>query len=184
MVSTASGCTGSSARPGRPFTTKHGKDISMSSNSRAFVNQRDQQLIDGFKKNLASYPSLTVGSEKLPPADIVAKLQKRVDLAKATAAAFAAYKTALKTELDARDQSAGFVLALKRMVAAMFFDSASTLADFGLKPERRAQRKAAEKAAAAELAKATRAARHTAGKKQKQAIKGQKPSTTPAKPTA
>jgi len=156
----------------------------MSTNSRALSTQRDQQLIDGLKKNLASYPSLTVGSEKLPPADIVAKLQKRVDLAKATAAALAAYKTALKTELDARDQSAGFVLALKRMVAAMFFDSASTLADFGLTPERRAVRTAAQKADAAKLAKATREARHTAGKKQKKAIKGEMPSTTPTKPTA
>jgi hypothetical protein len=65
----------------------------------------------------------------------------------------------------------------------MFFGSPNMLADFGLKPVRRARQKVAQKAAAVELGKSTRAARHTTGKTQKKAIKGQKPAT-PTKPIA
>jgi hypothetical protein len=144
---------------------------------------RDQSMIAGVQKHLAGFPSLTVGTENVPPATIVQTLQKRIDLAKATAAALAAYQAAVKAERGGLQATAEFSAALKRLVEGMYFGSPDMLADFGLKPVRRAKQKVAAKAAAVELGKSTRQARHTLGPKQKKAVTGQKP-TTPSTPKA
>ena len=147
-------------------------------NSRGSSQLRDQKLIAGAQKNLRSYRSLTVGTQKVTPTDVVASLQERLAKAEATAVALAAYRGALKDEADTRAKSAKLIAGFKRLVAGMFFDSPTLLADFGLKPLSRAKRTLAEKTSAVEKAKATRAARHPKAETPI-VVAGTAPETTP-----
>jgi hypothetical protein len=149
------------------------KEIVMSTNnSRSTALLRDQAMAAGTKKNLESYASITVGTQKLTPAEIVSVYETRLARAKATAEALAIYRATLKDEREERAKTAKFAAAFKRIVEGMFFDSPKLLADFGLKPVRSTKRKVADKAAAVEKSNATREARHTMSKKQKKGIKG------------
>ena len=120
-------------------------------------------------------------------------LRSDVDAAKATATAKIATETAQAPALLA------LMGALGSYVKATFGSSPDVLADFGLAPKARAQVTVETKAVAAAKRKATRAARHTMGPKQKKAITGVVPdplvipthapsptvtTATPASPTA
>lgn len=147
-------------------------------NSRGSSLLRDQKLIAGAEKNLASYRSLTVGTRKVTPSEIVASLQHRLAKAEATARALSAYRAAVKDEIDERAKSAKLIAGFTRLIEGMFFDAPTLLADFGLKPVSRARRTVAQKAAAVEKAKATREARHPKIEKPTTVVSG----TTPATP--
>ncbi|MCL2451241.1 MAG: hypothetical protein FWD17_20030, partial [Polyangiaceae bacterium] len=75
---------------------------------------------------------------------------------------------------DAATQTAGRTyLLLRNSVVAQYGSDAATLNDFGMQPPKKGGAKTVEtKVAAAAKAKATRAARHTMGSRQKQGIKG------------
>jgi hypothetical protein len=62
---------------------------------------------------------------------------------------------------------------VKRLLQIRHSKAAAVLADFGLVPTRQGKKTPAVLAAAADKAQATRAARHTMGKRQKAKIKGQ-----------
>ena len=105
-------------------------------------------------------------------ADLQSKLQLRIDQAKAVEAARATWQNAVKADREARTQAKTFVSSLKQTVLAAFVGQIDALADFGLSPRKAAVVSADAKVAAALKAKATRAARHTMGPKQKAGIKG------------
>jgi hypothetical protein len=148
----------------------------------------DQALLAGVQKFLVQYPSLTVGSQSMTSAAIVTALQNRINANQAVQTAEAARTAAVKANQDERAQSATFEQGLRQVVQGMFSQSPDSLAVFGLKPRKSTKKTVATKTEAVAKNKATRAARHTMGPKQKLEITGATPaagdSGTSAAPVA
>ena len=140
-------------------------------NKRSDMMAADQAMIDGVRKYLTQLASMPVGSQVMTPADMVKVFQDRLDAGKAVLSADAARAAAIKADRDLRAKTAALAQASRRIVLGMFQQSPDTLAVFGLKVPKAGKAKVAVKAAAVVKGKATRTARHTAGKKQKLAIK-------------
>ncbi len=135
----------------------------------------DQNLADGLSKHAATIPSIMVGGASVATKDIVAALQGRIATAKAATSARATWQAAVQADRDERAKTKTLVSVTKQTLLGSFAGQVDTLSDFGLTPRR--PRVVAPEAlvAAAAKAKATRAARHTMGKKQKAEIKGAVP---------
>jgi hypothetical protein len=131
-----------------------------------------QALILGLQKQLPSGQFTLVSTVFTTPA-LVTALQGTVATLTALSAAHAALKVALAA-WDAEDAKMGpVVLALRRTLQSMYVNAPDTLLGFGLEPRKvPAPRTAAEKAASAAKARATRAARGTTSKKQKLTVSG------------
>jgi uncharacterized membrane protein YgcG len=144
----------------------------------------DQQLIAGVQQFLAQLGTLTLGSQKMAPADIVKAIQGRIDASNAAVKAAAALVAALQAEKAELTGTAILVSSLRALVLGMYAPSPEVLAVFGVVPRKRTAPSAATKAAAAAKSLATRKARGTLGKKQKQKIHGNvaAPAPAPAKP--
>jgi len=131
-----------------------------------------QGLILGLQKQLPSGQFTLVSTVYTTPA-LVTALQGTVATLTALAAAHAALKVALAA-WDAEEAKMGpVVLALRRTLQSMYVNAPDTLLGFGVEPRKvPAPRTAAEKAASAAKAKATREARGTTSKKQKLTVSG------------
>ena len=141
----------------------------------------DTNLVAGMLKRLPATFTTTLNGQPLGRADILAKVQARVDGRTSVASKRGALKLALQA-LDALIlEDKEFMVALKRLLLAMFVGQEDALADLGLPAPKVATRTVAQKQAAAVKAKATRLARHTVGPKAKLAITG---ATVPAAPAA
>jgi hypothetical protein len=140
--------------------------------------------------------SLPIGGSTYTPADLVKLIQSRIDSADRTNTTKAAWHSEVLAGRALNTNLAPIVRNLRQYVINVFGETSPVLADFGFAPPKRATLTPEQKAAAAVKAKATRAARHTSGKKQKKAVKGdvtgivvtpvtaQKPGTSPAAPAA
>ena len=131
------------------------------------------QLVAGTKKHFSTVSSLAFGNGSFTPAQVEAFLQTLIDLRTAVEQAQSVAKAKIVAEAaqapSLRSQMAAFVTYVK----ATFGTSPDVLADFGLKPKKvRTPLTISQLAAAAAKRAATRAARHTMGTKQKQAVKG------------
>ena len=141
----------------------------------------DQKLIDGLTKHQQTIASLVIGGTSYKAADIIAVLQTRLGAAKAAVSSRATWQADVKSDHDERAKTKTFVSGLRQSLQVAFAGSIDTLADFGLKPRKaRAPRTPEQKAAATAKARATRAARHTMGSKQKAKVKGAAQQATPA----
>jgi hypothetical protein len=133
----------------------------------------DQSLISGLTKHEQSLSSFLVGSTSFKTSDIITALQARIAAANTAQSTRATWLTAVKANANERASTKALVSGVRQQVQVMFAGSVDTLADFGLKPRKvRAAPTPEEKVAAAAKAKATRAARHTMGSKQKKGVKG------------
>ena len=150
--------------------------------NRIDLTTSEQTLIDGFNKHAAAIPSMVIGATLMTAQDIVATLQTRIDTARAALSTRATWQTAIRTDEATRDATKTFVSGVKQGLLVAFAGHLDTLADFGLTARAQHVATPEEKLAAAAKAKATRAARHTMGSKQKAAIKGTVTPTAP--PTA
>jgi hypothetical protein len=131
----------------------------------------DQQLISGIVKHLGD-GTLTFDGKKYTAADIVSVLQKRVDVANNVTATKAAHTNALTIEREEVAQTASFVASVRHVLKVMFAKSADALADLGLSPRPRRPSTVGQKVGAVAKALATRAARHTMGRRQRERIHG------------
>ena len=141
-----------------------------------------QKAKDGVGKHFSNVGSLTLGGVTVAPADLMVLIQAELDSMAATGKLKADVKTQLVAEQSAHDKVEPLLRALKAYVLALYgaTDAASsTLQDFGYTPRKSSKKTLATKVEASVKTKATRAARHTAGTKQKQAIKGTVPATPP-----
>jgi hypothetical protein len=131
-----------------------------------------QALIAGTQKRFPNQ-TFTLGNTTFTTATLVQTLQSLAAAMTAVNTAEASAKDA-RTALQGVNAKVGPVLRdLRRVILAAFGNSTEALADFGLTPPKaRAPRTAEQKAAAAAKLRATRAARGTASKKQKAAVKG------------
>ena len=106
------------------------------------------------------------------PAQVTAQLQALVNLCNDEDVAKASTKAKLAVEKADMPSLRIFMNAFVTFVKAAFGTAPDVLADFGLHPKARTPLTAEAKTAAAAKRKATRAARHTTGAKQKKSVKG------------
>jgi hypothetical protein len=141
----------------------------------------DTKLISGLQARLPATFTTTLSGQTFTLVQIVALLQARIDARNKVTSARGAYMLALAqlAALLAADKDP--TVALKRLLLAMFAGQADALADLGISEPKVTTRTVADKQAATEKAKATRAARHTMGPKAKLAVTGE---NTPAAPAA
>jgi hypothetical protein len=133
----------------------------------------NQNLIDGLKKHQDTLPSLVIDGTSYKTADIITTLQGFLNSAATVVSSRATWQAAVQADEQGREKGQTFVSGLKQALHVAFGNSIDMLADFGLVQRKtRAPRTPQQKAASAAKAKATRAARHTMGSKQKTAIKG------------
>jgi hypothetical protein len=132
-----------------------------------------QALISGLQKQQLPSGQFTLLSTVFTTATLVTALQGSVTALLAVTTAHAALKVALAA-WDADDAKMGpITLALRRTLQSMYANAPDTLAVYGMEPHQvPAPRTAAEKAASAAKARATRAARGTTSKKQKLTVSG------------
>jgi uncharacterized protein (TIGR02266 family) len=141
-----------------------------------------QKLSDGLTKHEQTITQLVIAGVVMPTKDVIAKLQVRIQQANAAQSTKATWQAAVKDDKVSGVASKTFVSALKQTLLAAYAGQVDTLADFGLTPRKPLVMTPEKRAAAAAKAKATRAARHTMGKKQKALVKGTSPvapATTP-----
>jgi len=138
---------------------------------------RDQSLIVGIPKRMASAQFL-VNETTYTVAQAVTLLQGRVTAATSMVIAKAAYQAAAKAADVAESTTAATVSGLIEVIYVAYGDDPAALADFGLPARKKGVMTPAQRLAASAKAKATRAARHTMGPKQKAAITGTVPAVT------
>ena len=148
-----------------------------SNNSHLVQSNNDQLMSAATKQYLANVPSLSVAGESMTPAQIAQLFDDRVASTQTVQTATAGRTAAVKANRDKRAQTASKVKAYTTIIQGMFAESPDTLAAFGLKPRKVAQKSAATKTIAAQKAKATRKARHTMGNEQKAGIVGTVPAS-------
>jgi sulfite reductase beta subunit-like hemoprotein len=130
----------------------------------------DQNLADGLGKHAATIMSIMVGGASVATTDIVTALQARIATAKVATSARAIWQAAVQADRDERAKTKTLVSVTKQTLLGSFAGQVDTLADFGLTPRKARVVSPEALVAAAAKAKATRAARHTMGKKQKKAV--------------
>jgi hypothetical protein len=131
-----------------------------------------EQLIAGTNKHLTSTTQVLLVGVSYTPAQVTQQLQTLVNLRSSVDAAKATVQAKLAAEKAQMPALSTFMGALVSYVKASFGNAPDVLADFGLHPKARAQPTVQAKTAAAAKRKATRAARHTTGPKQKLSVKG------------
>ncbi|HEV3189930.1 MAG TPA: hypothetical protein VGY54_05500 [Polyangiaceae bacterium] len=141
-------------------------------NSKGQVVARAKQLIAGAEKHLANSAQVTFAGSSFTPAQITTKLQQVVTLRDDVDAAKASTKAKIVAEKADMPALRTFMSALLSFVKATFGNSPDVLAAFGVHPKARVPLTVEAKAAAAAKRKATRAARHTMGAKQKKDVRG------------
>jgi hypothetical protein len=132
----------------------------------------DQKLIAGLTKHAATLPSFVVAGVSTTNADVIAKLQARIAAENAVPPARATWQAAVSAARSEIAATKSVVSAVKQAVLAAFAGQVDALGDFGLTPRKARVLTPEAKVAATAKAKATRAARHTAGSVQKKAVKG------------
>jgi hypothetical protein len=142
----------------------------------------DQSLVDGLNMHSATIPPIFIAGAAVPLKDIITTLQSRIAAAKNVSPAKATWLAALAADRDVRSKSKTLVSALKQSLLVFYAGQVQTLADFGLTGRKTPVVSPETQVAAAAKAKATRAARHTMGKKQKAKITGTVVTTAPAPP--
>jgi hypothetical protein len=152
--------------------------------SKADRSDRNRKAIAGVQKHYASTQAIILDGVSYTPANIEKALQGSIDAADATTAAGAVFHKAVADEKSANVMADTVYRGLVAFVTGQFKTSPNTLADFGIVPLTRQTPAAATVASAVVKRAATRAARHTMGKRQKASIKGTVSSTAPATPPA
>jgi hypothetical protein len=148
--------------------------------NRADQSVAAQRLIEGMKQYESMLPQLLIGGAVVPHADLTAMVQGRVDAAGAVNATRATWLAAVQNERNDRARTKVLFSGLKQALLVAFAGQLDVLAAFGLTPPDARHVTPEQRIAAAAKAQATRAARHTMGKRQRKAIKGTGAGPAPA----
>jgi hypothetical protein len=155
-----------------PLALGKEENVMSSSQTKTSLKQRVLDLIAGTQKHPPT-GSLTLGNATYTAQALVQTLQGLASAIDAADAAKASWKDALGKVDTTRATVIPLMQDCAAWVAATYRTAPSTLADFGVVP-RKARTPLSTEAQTAAIAKreATRAARHTMGKVQKKAVKG------------
>jgi hypothetical protein len=148
------------------------------------IQARDAQVIAGIQKHLLTTPSLPLAGTAYTPADLVTLIQSRTTQAATVAAASATWHSAVAAEKALNAKLKPILQGLQQYVLNTFGSASPTIADFGYSAPARKAPDPDTLVVAAAKAKATRVARGTLGKVQKQKVKGTVPTTAAPAPSA
>ncbi len=140
-----------------------------------------QKLVAGVQKHFAG-ATLALDGTSYTDTQLVTFAQERANATAAVAAAYAAWRNAVKDERAKLDETETVFVALRHLVLAMFGPDFGTLSDFGIEPRKRPTPTTEQLSKKLARDRATRAARHTLGAKEKAKIKGEVDATEPAIP--
>jgi hypothetical protein len=152
--------------------------------NKAVTINTNRQAIAGVQKHFASTPTIVLDGTPATPTNVIATLQGANDAIDRAAAAEKAFHDAVSAKNAAVAKGSALVGALKNLVKSQIGSSHGVLGDFGFSTPTRQTPDEATKAAAVVKRAATRAARHTMGKRQKAPIKGVVQATPATPPTA
>jgi hypothetical protein len=141
-------------------------------NNRARQETMIQNFMNGLVKHEQDLPTLVIDGTTYKSTDILAILKTRLAASVAVSPAKAAWQAAVQADHDERAKTKLLLAGLRQALIVAYGGSIDTLAEFGLVPRKAAVVSPDTRVVAAAKAKATRAARHTMGKKQKEQIKG------------
>ena len=131
-----------------------------------------QKLIDGLTLYQATFTTVMIEGEQLATSQVLTKLGEIVTAALAVETALAAWEAAVSTDVALSASTASFVSHLRQALLIAFSGQLEALAAFGLTERKRRVFTPEQVQVAAAKARATRAARHTMGPRQKAQIKG------------
>jgi hypothetical protein len=140
--------------------------------ARSRIQTSDDTLSAGLAKHASTFNSFIPAGKTVRTADVIALLQGRKNTGTAAASGKTAWQAALAADRSELARTDAVVSGIKQSLQLMCEGSVDVLADFGLSPRKPRAVSPAVKVIAAAKAKATRAARHTMGPKQKAAIRG------------
>ena len=142
----------------------------------------NKKISEGVDKYFSKVKSLTVGGTTYTPKSLMAVLNAENDASSAVDSTRAQLENQVVTHRSAKVTAAALRSALKVYILGNYGKKAvQMLGDFGMSaPKATGKRTVEAKVQAVALAKATRGARHTMGKKQKASIKGTVPTATAA----
>ena len=126
---------------------------------------RDQQIIEGIRKDLPGFTELHLASETFTPVTLEARFQARIDAANVILGTRAAWEQAIAAYEGLEKQTTVIVHDLQNLVVAAFGPQSPELADFGFTPRKVVTLTEAQKALAVVRRLATRKARNTLGPK-------------------
>jgi hypothetical protein len=129
-------------------------------------------VVAGVTKHFGNVSSLTLGGATVTVSSLVQSISDLIKLFDAADAELANYHASVKTARDAAASLRSVLRALKAFVFSQFGDTSASLVDFGYSPRKARTPSVATKALAAAKLRATREARHTQGKRQKQDVHG------------
>jgi hypothetical protein len=152
--------------------------------SKETILNTNRQAIAGVQKHFATTPTLALDGTPTTPSDVIATLKAANDAIDRSTAAEKAFHDAVTAKNAAIAKGNDLVQALEGLVKNQLGSSQGVLGDFGFANPTRQTPDEATKAAAVAKRAATRAARHTMGKRQKAAIKGAAQATPATPPTA
>jgi hypothetical protein len=120
--------------------------------------------------------SLLVNGKKYKVAELLAALTAYADKYEATDEAFTAFRTALEERVAIEPEAVHLVQGVRTVLKGMYGKKSVALETYGITPDKEPVPLTPEQEVVkVAKAKATRIARHTLGKKQKEKIKGQWP---------
>jgi len=136
------------------------------------IESQLQLLLAGTQKNIPATSMVGVNGQQMKQADIVAKLQGWIQLLVQKDAAKVPYSTAVQAVQAVASDAHLFRVEYGQALKQVLGKNSPMLADFGLSTPQRKTQTATTRVLAQAKAQATRKARGTLGKVQKQAIKG------------
>jgi hypothetical protein len=153
----------------------------MSNKNKATQQQEIRKIVSAIPRYL--HDPIVIDGVKHTPAELAKVFQDGIDLADATDAAEKQWRAAVAAERAKMKELSSIQARLRGYVALTYGSASTELADFGFAPKTPKAVDATTKAEAVKKRAATRALRHTMGKRQRQEIKGGTPSEVPPPPT-
>jgi hypothetical protein len=144
------------------------------------LTNRNRQMIAGVQKHWGSTPTIPIDGQPTAPKDVVATLQAANDAIAAAGVAEKAFHDATTAQKAALAKARVLSAGLKVLVKNQLGSSESILNDFGITTRSRQVPTAQTAAKAVVKRAATRAARHTAGPRQKASVHGTVETASPA----
>ncbi len=151
----------------------------MATTIKSKLRVQEQDALVGIEKYLSNVTQVTVEGAPYAVADLKKALTDDLAAQTATAAARAASRAAVAAERITGEKAHGVLLLLHAYVVYTYGKNAAQVySDFGFPQPKTGKKTVQVKAQAIEKSRATRAARHTLGSKQRRAIHGTPPATS------
>jgi hypothetical protein len=146
----------------------------VSSANRSSIVRREQLTLSAIDKYFGSVTQVTLLGTNYTPAALKALIQSDIDAVNLVGTTKAAWSSAVANARVTRATASSVLSALKSVLVQKYGpDDTAVFSDFGDAPPKTAKQPTpAVKAVAVDKRTATRAARHTLGKKEKAKIKG------------